>query len=310
MVAELANRGPRLRHPRPGRRQPLDGHAAGAAGHVRHEARAAARRPGRLGDQPARAALNVPERTPGPRPHPGRPALPRRPAPARRRAAAVDDLADGGGRARQARRRTTGRAARARRSGCCPTELPYDGAAACRRPAAGCPIGIAEADLQPVYLDFDAEPHLLLFGDVECGKSSFLRGLAEAITTRPTSRAQARIILVDYRRSLLGCVDTDHLHRLRHLPRRSPRTWSQRSSTVMQERLPGPDVTPEQLRTRNWWHGPRAVPAGRRLRPGGGRGRSTRWRRCWSSCRRGATSACTWWSPAGSAAPAGRCSIR
>ena len=37
----------------------------------------------------------------------------------------------------------------------------------------------------------------------------------------------------------------------------------------MERRLPGPDVTPQQLRDRSWWTGPGAVRAGRRLRPGG-----------------------------------------
>ena len=57
--------------------------------------------------------------------------------------------------------------------------------------------------------------------------------------------------------------------------------------------MPGPDVTPEQLRSRTWWSGPElfvlvddydlvATAA------------ATRWLRCWTTCRRPATSACTW----------------
>ena len=56
-------------------------------------------------------------------------------------------------------------------------------------------------------LDFATEPHFLLFGDAECGKSSFLRALATSIIDRFTPE-QARIILVDYRRSLLGAIET------------------------------------------------------------------------------------------------------
>ncbi len=61
----------------------------------------------------------------------------------------------------------------------------------------------------------------------------------------------------------------------------------------MQHRLPGPDVTPQQLRDRSWWTGPELyvlvddydlVATGRPTRCG-------RWR---SSCRRPGTSACTW----------------
>ncbi len=72
------------------------------------------------------------------------------------------------------------------------------------------PLGLAESDLRPVLADFAAEPHLMAFGDSECGKSSLLRGLAESITRRFTPE-QARIVLVDFRRSLLGAVETEHL---------------------------------------------------------------------------------------------------
>jgi ESX secretion system protein EccC len=136
-----------------------------------------------------------------------------------------------------------------------PDELPYE---ALPTPVLGAggriPIGIAETDLQPVYLDFGAEPHLLLFGDVESGKSSFLRSVARAITEAYTP-AQARVILVDLRRSLLGCIDTEHLIGFGTSAQVTTDLVGQ-VATVMKERLPGPEVTPEQLRNRNWWHGP------------------------------------------------------
>src|SRR5439155_9430445 len=92
-----------------------------------------------------------------------------------------------------------------------PEELAYESLPA---PVAGSgrlPIGIAEADLQPVALDFDGEPHALLFGDVESGKSSFLRGLARSVT-EAYEPSQARLILVDYRRSMLSTVSSEHLN--------------------------------------------------------------------------------------------------
>ena len=53
----------------------------------------------------------------------------------------------------------------------------------CRRASqtggAGSPIGIDEDTLAPVYLDFDADPHFLVFGDTECGKSNLLRLIAD-----------------------------------------------------------------------------------------------------------------------------------
>ena len=116
------------------------------------------------------------------------------------------------------------------------------------------PVGIAETDLQPVYLDFDAEPHLLLFGDIESGKSSFLRGLARGVTQAYDPK-DARIILVDQRRSLLGCVETEHLIGYGGSAQATA-DLVQQVTTVMKERLPGADVTPDQLRKRSWWTGP------------------------------------------------------
>lgn len=118
----------------------------------------------------------------------------------------------------------------------------------------GLPVGIAESDLGPVWLDLTSESHFLVFGDTECGKSTFLRVLAQSIVDRhPINKA--RIILVDYRRSLLGSITTEHLI--------GYGTSAQTTQTIMNEvvgvmraRLPGPDVTPAQLRERSWWKGP------------------------------------------------------
>jgi DNA segregation ATPase FtsK/SpoIIIE, S-DNA-T family len=115
-------------------------------------------------------------------------------------------------------------------------------------------IGIAEADLAPVHLDFRTEPHLLLFGDIESGKSSFLRSLARSITESYPAN-QAKIIFVDYRRSLLGSVTSEHLIGYGTSLQVTNNLIAD-AAAVMKERLPGPEVTPDQLRARNWWRGP------------------------------------------------------
>jgi S-DNA-T family DNA segregation ATPase FtsK/SpoIIIE len=118
------------------------------------------------------------------------------------------------------------------------------------------PIGIGEADLRPVRVDFAAEPHMVVFGDAQCGKSAFLRALARTIVRR-FDPERARIIVVDYRRSLLGAVESEHLIGY-------ATTAGQTGDLVesvgryMRERLPGPDVTAAQLRSRSWWTGPEA----------------------------------------------------
>ncbi|RKN17934.1 type VII secretion protein EccCa [Micromonospora musae] len=133
-----------------------------------------------------------------------------------------------------------------------PAELPYDSLPAAQ--GGLIPVGIAETNLQPVTLDFTAEPHLLLFGDVEAGKSTFLRTLARSIVTG-NDAAQARIILVDFRRSLLGAVESEHLIGY-GTSQQVTTDLVKQVVTVMKERLPGRDVTQEQLRNRSWWKGP------------------------------------------------------
>jgi S-DNA-T family DNA segregation ATPase FtsK/SpoIIIE len=116
------------------------------------------------------------------------------------------------------------------------------------------PIGIAEADLRPVELDFATEAHLVVFGDSECGKSTLLRSLAESITRR-FSPEQARIVLVDYRRSLLAAISSEHLIGYGTAAENTA-PLIESVGGYMLRRRPGPDVTPEQLRARSWWTGP------------------------------------------------------
>lgn len=116
------------------------------------------------------------------------------------------------------------------------------------------PIGIAEADLRQVVLDFATEPHFVVFGDAECGKSSFLRALATSIITRFTPE-QARVILVDYRRSLLGAIETPHLIGYGTAAAHTA-DLVESAAGYLERRAPGPEVTPQQLRDRSWWSGP------------------------------------------------------
>ena len=132
-----------------------------------------------------------------------------------------------------------------------PTELPYT----MIEEADGLPIGIAESDLRPVGLELTADPHFLLFGDAEAGKSSFLRALATTISRRYRPE-QARIVLVDYRRSLLGSVEGDHLIGYGTAAAQT-QELIESVAGYLERRLPGPDVTPDQLRDRSWWTGPR-----------------------------------------------------
>lgn len=124
-----------------------------------------------------------------------------------------------------------------------------------QRPARpGVPIGINETHLAPVHLDFAAEPHLLILGDAESGKTGLLRLIARNIMETKTPH-EARLFIADFRRGLLGVVDREYL--LDYAPSHSALSEMMPNiKGAITDRLPGPDVTADQLRNRSWWRGP------------------------------------------------------
>jgi DNA segregation ATPase FtsK/SpoIIIE, S-DNA-T family len=115
-------------------------------------------------------------------------------------------------------------------------------------------IGINEAELAPVVVDFHEQPHLVAFGDTESGKTGLLRNIAQGLMENATAE-QNKIILVDFRRTMLGVVQDDYLG--------GYATAAQSLSDLMvalagalRERLPPADVTQQQLKARSWWSGP------------------------------------------------------
>ncbi|GAA3141867.1 hypothetical protein GCM10020001_075810 [Nonomuraea salmonea] len=115
------------------------------------------------------------------------------------------------------------------------------------------PVGIDEAALAPVLLDFDTDPHFVVFGDTESGKSNLLKVIARGIAAARTP-LQARFIVIDYRRTLLDATDTEH--RIGYAASSTAAaTLLKGVQEVLQDRLPPPDLTSEQLRTRSWWTG-------------------------------------------------------
>ncbi|MDQ3505890.1 MAG: type VII secretion protein EccCa [Actinomycetota bacterium] len=116
------------------------------------------------------------------------------------------------------------------------------------------PVGLSERNLAPVEIDlFGVDPHLQVYGESQSGKSAFLRTLLRQLI-RARTPAQLGIVLVDYRRAHLDLVPADHL--LAYST--SAAATRQAAAEVCQGlalRLPGPDVSSEQLRQRTWWSG-------------------------------------------------------
>ncbi|MFZ2177093.1 MAG: type VII secretion protein EccCa [Rhodococcus sp. (in: high G+C Gram-positive bacteria)] len=116
------------------------------------------------------------------------------------------------------------------------------------------PIGLDEAELAPIFLNFADQPHFMVFGDSECGKTTLLRNICEGIMASNTGR-QAKIILGDYRRTMLGVVEGEH--RAAYAPSADILSTNMTDlADLLQRRMPTADITQQQLRDRSWWSGP------------------------------------------------------
>jgi S-DNA-T family DNA segregation ATPase FtsK/SpoIIIE len=114
-------------------------------------------------------------------------------------------------------------------------------------------VGVAESDLGPAVIDFAADPHLVVFGDTQTGKTTLLRAIMRQIVRRPNT--EAGIFLVDYRRSHLEEVPEDHLVTYCNTAAHAAQNAVELAE-ALKKRLPGPEVTARQLRKRDWWTGP------------------------------------------------------
>ncbi|MBM6404226.1 type VII secretion protein EccCa [Phycicoccus sp. CSK15P-2] len=114
-------------------------------------------------------------------------------------------------------------------------------------------LGVDEANLAPIGLDLEEDPHLYLLGDGDSGKTAFLRGVAHEVARLHTPQ-QAKLVVVDYRRGLLGELPEDHLAQYLTTEEQTVEEV-EGIAGFLKSRLPGPDVTAEQLRARSWWSG-------------------------------------------------------
>src|SRR5260370_26881758 len=118
----------------------------------------------------------------------------------------------------------------------------------------GVPIGIAEADLGPVMLDLlGGDPHFVVFGDAGSGKTSFLRTFIDGLAAT-SSAWETRVVLIDYRRSLLGAVPEDYLGA--YAPDvTAAQAYVEQLCARLAERLPPAGITQQELAARGWWEG-------------------------------------------------------
>lgn len=115
-------------------------------------------------------------------------------------------------------------------------------------------LGLDDHELTSVTVNFAEQMHMLVLGEGGCGKTSLLRVLCREIV-RTHRVEQVRLEIVDFRRSLLGVVESEHLAGYAASPvavaGRIPKLLA-----MLEARMPGEDVTQQQLRDRSWWSGP------------------------------------------------------
>ncbi|MGO2660331.1 type VII secretion protein EccCa [Mycetocola reblochoni] len=115
-------------------------------------------------------------------------------------------------------------------------------------------LGHGEQDLEPVWHDFASRPHLSVVGDSASGKTAALRLIARGVVGTFTPE-QARVVVIDPRRGLVESVPEGHLSGTAF----SASAAEQVIASLVAElrgRVPSADITPAQLRRRDWWSGP------------------------------------------------------
>jgi DNA segregation ATPase FtsK/SpoIIIE, S-DNA-T family len=130
-------------------------------------------------------------------------------------------------------------------------ELPEAGSAA----GPGVPLGLAEADLQPVYVDLAArDRNFLILGDGESGKTTALKTLLAGLQKR-SDPAAVQISVLDYRRKLLRSVGDEFRLSYAFSAAMATDQMAELAQTL-RRRLPHSGLTMAQLQAGRWWSGP------------------------------------------------------
>ncbi len=82
-----------------------------------------------------------------------------------------------------------------------------------------------------------------------------LRNIAAGVMEN-ASPAEAKIILVDFRRSMLGAIADEYLGGYATAPQSCTELMTALAGGALSERLPPDDITQQQLKERSWWSGP------------------------------------------------------
>ncbi|HEY5836803.1 MAG TPA: type VII secretion protein EccCa [Streptomyces sp.] len=116
------------------------------------------------------------------------------------------------------------------------------------------PVGLEDQDVAPLWHDFGQDPHLMVLGDSESGKTNVLKLITTAVMNAYTP-GEARIMLVDFRRELYDTVP--EAYRLGYAVSVDVlRQIVDGAAKALVNRVPSADITPDRLTLRDWWQGP------------------------------------------------------
>lgn len=118
---------------------------------------------------------------------------------------------------------------------------------------AGLAWGIGGRNLEPVTWDSAAHSHFVCVGSSGSGKSEFLATVGAAISDLP--RADARMVVIDHRRSHLARFPEEMVAAYSATAAGTEKALQDAAATL-RGRLPGPEVSPAELKARSWWEGP------------------------------------------------------
>lgn len=117
------------------------------------------------------------------------------------------------------------------------------------------PLGIEDVGLSTQWYDFDASPHLLVYGDAETGKTSVLRHIARSITAA-YGPDEARVMFGDFQRELHDSIPPEN--QIEYAVGADALGKSIAGAAVgLEKRIPGPEISPSRLPKRDWWQGGR-----------------------------------------------------
>lgn len=115
-------------------------------------------------------------------------------------------------------------------------------------------LGHGEQDLQPVWHDFAMKPHLSIVGDSASGKTGALRLIARGVVDA-YAPDDVRMAVIDPRRGVVESVPEEYQFATAFSPSATEQVVA-KLVAELRGRVPSADITPAQLRRRDWWSGP------------------------------------------------------